>query len=105
MLKNLVFIYMTAQSKQEAIKIAKHLLEKKLVACANIFDKMTSLYHWEGKLAEAQEAVLIAKTTDEKFAAVKKEIETIHSYTVPCIVKIPVLANEKFAKWVEEEVR
>jgi len=98
---NFIFIYITNPTKKEARKIAKYLLEKKLIACANIFP-IDSLYRWKGKIANEKEFVLIAKTKKANFEKVKKEVEKIHSYTVPCIVKIPVSSNEKYYKWLNE---
>ncbi len=98
-----IFIYITNPSKEKAKDIAKHLLEKKLIACANIFP-IESLYWWEGKITEDSEAVLIAKTLEENFEAVRGEIEKIHPYTIPCGIKINVESNEKYFSWLKGEV-
>ncbi len=104
-LVNFIFIYITNPTKQEARKIAKHLLSKKLIACANIHRPVNSLYPWKGKLADESECILIAKTLEENFEKVKKEVEKIHSYTIPCIVKIPVSSNQKYFDWLKREVK
>ena len=96
-----IFIYITNPTKKEARKIAKHLLSKKLIACANIFP-VDSLYRDKSKIAEEKEFVLIAKTKKDNFEQVKKEVEKIHPYDIPCIVKIPVSSNEKYYKWLKE---
>ena len=101
---NLIFVYITNPTRKEAKKIAKHLLKKKLIACANIFP-IDSLYWWEGKIVQEKEFVLIAKTKKENFEKVKREVENIHSYEIPCIVKIPVSSNEKYYKWIKKEVK
>ena len=98
---NFIFIYITNPTKKEARKIAKHLLEKKLIACANIFP-ISSLYWWKGRITDEKEFVLIAKTKKTNFEKVKNEVERIHSYTIPCIVKIPVSSNKKYYKWLNE---
>lgn len=103
-MNNFIFIYITNPSLEEAKKIAKHLLEKKLVACTNIFP-INSLYWWEGKIADENEFVTIAKTTEENFEKVKTEVEKIHPYTIPCITKIPVSSNEKFFNWLKSEIK
>ncbi len=99
-----VLVYVTNPSAEEAKKIAKHLLEKRLISCANIYDNVSSLYHWEGKIADEKECVLIAKTTEDMYEAVKGEIEKMHPYKIPCIIKIPVDSNKKFSDWVKGEV-
>jgi len=99
-----VFIYTTASSKEEAQKITRHLLKKKLIACANIFP-ITSVYEWKGKIRDQGEVAMILKTLKTKSAAVKKEIEQIHSYDVPCIAEIDVKVNDAYARWIHELVR
>lgn len=101
---NLIFIYITNPTKKEAQNIATHLFDKKLIACANIHGPVESLYPWKGKLAKEKEYILIAKTLEKHFERVKREVEKMHSYEVPCIVKIPVKSNEKYAEWVCEEM-
>ena len=98
-----VFIYVTNPSKEEAVRIAKHLLEKKLIACANIFP-INSIYRWGGKMTEDEEFVLIAKTTSDRSGQVEDEVKTTHPYKIPCIVKIPVSANREYLDWLRDEV-
>lgn len=98
------FIYITAPSLEEAEKIAKRLLEKKIAACVNIFP-IKSFFWWKGKIETATEFALIVKTTTEKFAEVRDEVKAIHSYTTPCICAIPIERGLKeFLDWIEETV-
>ena len=99
----MIFIYVTCKDQKEAKKISKHLLEKKLVACANMFP-ITSMYSWEGKITEENEFVLLLKTKEENYNKIKKEIETIHSYDIPCVAKLDVKFNKKYGDWVMQEV-
>jgi len=101
---NFILIYITNPTKKEAKKIASSLLKKRLIACANIFP-ISSLYWWKGKIVDDNEFVLIAKTTKNNFEKVKKEIEKIHPYKIPCIVKIPVSSNKKFFDWLKNEIK
>jgi periplasmic divalent cation tolerance protein len=100
---NFIFIYITNPSRKKAKEIAKHLLEKRLIACANIFP-IESLYGWKKKIAEEKEFVLIAKTLEKNFEKVRKEVEKIHPYEVPCLIKIPVSSNEEYFRWLEREI-
>jgi periplasmic divalent cation tolerance protein len=102
---NFVLVYITNSSKEEARKIAKHLVGKKLIACANIFGPINSIYPWKGKIADETEFVLIVKTSEANFGKVKSEVEKIHSYTIPCIVKIPVSSNKKYFDWLKSEIK
>jgi len=102
-MNNFIFVYITNPSEKEAKKIARHLLAKKLIACANIFP-IKSMYQWKGKLADEKEFVLIAKTSSKNFEKVKKEVEKIHPYEIPCIARIPVSSNEKYFNWLKNQL-
>ncbi len=98
------FIYVTASSKDEAERIAKRLLEKKLAACVNVLP-IKSYFWWEGRIEEAEEYAMIVKTRAEMFSKVRDEIKAIHSYSVPCICAIPIERGlEEFLKWIDETV-
>lgn len=100
----IALVYVTVKDKDEALKISKTLLAKKLIACANIFDNTTSIYEWNGELCEENEVVMILKTMDKLFESLKDEILSLHSYENPAIVKLGVNdASEKFASWVEAQ--
>lgn len=92
------FIYVTTKDKQEALSIAKNLLQRKLVACANFFP-IGSVYYSGEEVVEDKEYVLILKT-DGEFKAVSGEIEKLHSYDVPCVAKIPVEFNDRYREWL-----
>lgn len=101
----MILIYVTCKDIEEAKKISKNLLEKRLIACANMFP-INSMYWWEGKINEDKEFALIIKTKKEKFDEVKKEIKKIHSYKVPCIVSFDIKrGNEDFLNWIKKEVK
>jgi len=102
----LVIGYVTCKNSQEAKKIAKYLLEKKLIACGNIVNKIDSVYRWKGKIVNESEALLLLKTESKKINKIKKEIQGIHSYSVPCIEFIKVSdVNKNYEKWVIEELK
>ncbi len=90
-------IYITCKDTEEAEKISKHLLRKRLIACANIFP-IKSMYLWEGKITDDNEVVLLAKGMD--YENIKKEVKKIHSYKIPCILKINVDGNSEYLNWV-----
>lgn len=98
-------IYATFGSKEEAVSIAHKLLAEKLIACANIFDGSTSVYRWNGEVQQQSEAILFAKTTQEKAQKVVSRIKELHSYELPCVLVLPVESGlPEFMKWVEGEV-
>ncbi len=98
-----VFAYITAGSRDEALRIGRRLVEERLAACVNILDGMTSVYRWEGAVEEAGEAVLIAKTRADLFERLAARVRALHSYDVPCVVELTVgRGNPAYLAWLEE---
>jgi len=95
-------IYITHANLEEARKVTSHLLEKKLIACANLFP-IESSYWWQGQIANENEVVAIVKTRSQNWEKVKSEVKKIHPYKVPCIIKIEVEANEDYEAWIDSE--
>ena len=98
----MILIYITCKDNKEAKKISKALLEKRLVACTNIHP-IGSMYWWENKIQEDNEVVLLAKTGEKNYEKVKEEVQKLHSYEIPCILRIKAEANKEYNKWIEEE--
>ncbi|MEK6808149.1 MAG: divalent-cation tolerance protein CutA, partial [Nanoarchaeota archaeon] len=73
------------------------------IACANLFP-IKSIYWWGGKIAKENETVIIVKTNNKNFKKLESEVKKIHSYSVPCILKIDVEANEEYIGWLKEVI-
>jgi periplasmic divalent cation tolerance protein len=100
-----VVLYVTAPNEEEAKRMARELVEKKLVACVNIFP-ITSLYRWKGELQEEKEVAMILKTSAGRVEEVIKELRKIHPYELPCILCLSVSGGlPEFLRWVEEETQ
>lgn len=101
-----IFIYVTVPSEAEAQKIAEAVVVDRLAACANIIPGMKSVYHWQGKIEQANETVLIFKTRDTLFDAVEARVKELHSYDTPCIVSLPLTdVNDGFMQWIFAETK
>ncbi len=96
-------LYVTYPDERTARELSRRLLEKKMVACANIFP-IQSAYWWEGAVQSEGEWVSILKTTLEVWPEVEKELLEIHPYDTPCILKIEVSANESYEQWIRDSV-
>lgn len=99
----IVIIYSTFPDKVSAMAVAKTILQEKRAACINIFPAVVSLYEWEGKLEETEEVVMIAKTAKNRAEELTERIISLHSYSCPCVVVVPVEGgNSDFLQWVAE---
>jgi periplasmic divalent cation tolerance protein len=97
-------IYITASSVDEATAIGRSLVDERLAACANVLPGSTSIYHWQGAIAEGRECALIAKTTPQRVDALIVRVKALHSYDCPCIVALPITAgNPEFLEWITTE--
>ena len=96
--------YITCKDQKEAEKISKHLLEKRLIACSNMFP-IKSMYWWQGKIQNDNEIIIIAKTNEKNFTKVKEVVKKLHSYEIPCILKIDAKANSDYERWAEKEIK
>ena len=101
-----IIVFVTAAHKEEAEGIARVLLQERLVACVNILSGVRSLFWWEGKIDEAQETLMLMKTTRDKFSGLSERVQSLHSYEVPEIIAVPIQTGEEtYLKWVEESVK
>lgn len=101
-----VCVYMTAKDAEEARKIGTDLVHNRLAACVNVLDHMRSFYHWEGRVQEDREAVLIAKTAEDRVTALTERVKSLHSYDCPCIIALPILGGHPdYIEWIRTETR
>lgn len=99
-------VYTTFPDRTAAEEAARALLERRLIACANILPGMVSLYRWEGKTERAEEVVMLLKTTAARADAVVAvaAVAALHPYEVPAIVILPVAGGgAPFLAWIAAE--
>lgn len=99
-----IVVLITAGSEEEGVKIAKALVEARLIACANLIGGIRSLYRWEGKVCDDPEILLLCKTLRKHFAELSEKVKSIHSYDVPEIIALPLEEGWRpYLDWVEQE--
>lgn len=103
----MLLFYVPCPNKASAEKIARTLLEEKLIGCANIVPGMESHYWWEGKLETSSEHILLLKTlkTPDAQKNIEKRVTELHPYDVPCVMSLPVAAiNEPYLSWLAQSL-
>lgn len=101
-----IVVFVTAANIEEARKIADKLIQDKLAACVNMIDNVKSLFWWEGKLDSAQEVMLVIKSAKSKFSKIVNAVKSVHSYEVPEIIALPIIAGEKkYLRWIDDSFR
>ncbi|MGH9864637.1 MAG: divalent-cation tolerance protein CutA [Candidatus Acidiferrales bacterium] len=101
-----IVVMVTCGSAREAKKVARAVVEAQLAACANIVtNPVKSIYRWKGKLETASEVLVVIKSTRKRFSALEREIRRVHSYEVPEIIALPVIAGlAPYQRWIEDSV-
>ena len=91
---------------KEARKISSSLIKNKLVACVNIITGIVSEYWWKGKIEKSKEVLLIIKTEKAMLKRLIKNVKSVHSYTVPEIIALPIIGgNADYLKWINENLK
>ncbi len=104
-MSELTLIYTTCANHQEALRIARVLVEEQLAACANVMPPHTAVYRWQDQIQEEPEVAMLVKTRADLTARVSERIKSLHSYSTPCVVALPIQGgNPDFLIWIGAEV-
>ena len=100
-----IVVYVTAGSAEEAEQLAQTLVGEKLAACVNRIKSVRSVYRWQGQVEQSDEELLIIKTRKDLFAALEMRVRALHSYSVPEIIALPVVAGSAgYLGWLRDQV-
>jgi periplasmic divalent cation tolerance protein len=96
----------TVPSVDEGKRIVRSLVEQRLVACGNVVPGAVSIYRWHGAIEEAAEAVVLLKTTVERWHALREALPRLHPYEVPELVVVPIAGGHRpYLDWLSAETR
>ena len=97
-----VVVLVTCGSWAEARRIARNIVMRRLAACANLMESpVQSVYRWKGRVEEAREFLLLIKTSRRRLAALRAEVEKLHSYDVPEFIALPIVAgSRRYLNWL-----
>jgi len=99
-------VVVTVPDREKAREIARLVIERCLVACAQISGPVESIYWWEGKVESGQEWVLTMKTKRSLYSRLESLIRKVHPYKVPQIIALPIIEGYRdYLRWIESEVR
>jgi periplasmic divalent cation tolerance protein len=99
-------VLVTAPTPERAAEIARALVEERLAACGNVVPAIRSIYRWEGKVQDDQEALLVLKTTRDRFEALRERVVALHPYQVPEVLALEVEAGSApYLAWIAAETR
>ena len=101
-----IVVLVTCGSEEEALKIANALVESRLAACVNLVAPIRSIYRWEERIWDEKEWLLIIKTQRDRFEDLEKKVKSLHSYSVPEIVSLPIVeGSSSYLNWITENTK
>lgn len=101
-----LMVITTVGNESDALRVAKSLVERRLVACVNVSAQVRSFYSWKGSLEDEAEHMLFMKTRDERFQELEKALGEIHPYDVPELIAVPIeKGSAAYLGWVDENVK
>jgi periplasmic divalent cation tolerance protein len=96
----------TVAKPAEAEKLARTLVEERLVACATLLPAVESIYRWQGAIESSCETLLLLKTSVKRLAALETRLHELHSYQTPEFLVLPVESgSHAYLDWLLESVR
>ncbi len=96
-----IVVLSTCGSEKEAEELAQVLVGERLAACVSVVPRVRSFYRWKGAVENAEEWLLLIKSSRASFDQLRKAIEKVHSYEVPEILALPVVdGSEAYLEWV-----
>ena len=99
-----IVVLTTLASADEAVALVRVLLDRRLVACGTVLPGARSLYRWEGKIADEQEAVVLLKTRSARLDALRDAFVELHPYRVPELLALPVsFGLDRYLEWIGGE--
>jgi len=98
-----LIVFVTTPNNDAAARIAEALVSERLAACVNIVPAIESIYRWEGKVARDREALMMIKTTGERYPEVERRVKELHSYSTPEVVAIAIEQGSlQYLEWLRD---
>jgi periplasmic divalent cation tolerance protein len=96
----------TTDSREDADRIARALVEQRVAGCVQILGPISSTYRWQGEIETAEEWLCLIKSRRDRYPDLEQAIQELHSYDVPEILATPVVAGSAaYLQWLADELR
>ena len=100
-----VMVFVTCPRGRVARRLATIVVTKRLAACVNIVPAVRSIFRWQGKMEQGDEALLLIKTTARRFPALSRAIKAAHPYDVPEMIALPIATGfPPYLAWISQSV-
>lgn len=96
----------TIARREDALRIAGALIEKRLAACVQILGPVLSIYRWNGAVEQAEEWQCLIKSRQDLFEEVARSIKAIHPYETPEIIATVISSGSAaYLQWLHDELK
>ena len=100
-----VVVLSTVGKAEDASRIARALVERRLAACVNVVPGVRSFYRWKGAVEEEDERLLVIKTRRDRFEALREALVALHPYELPEAIVLPIEAGHvPYLAWLDDSV-
>jgi periplasmic divalent cation tolerance protein len=101
-----IVVLSTCGSEEEADRLSRLLVERRLAACVNILPNMRSVYRWNGAIESANECLLVIKSSRALFDQLRSALESAHSYELPEALALTVIdGSPAYLKWLDASLQ
>ncbi len=99
-----LIVFSTFPDEASARKTATRLVEERVAACVSILPGLTSIYRWQEKLEQADETLIMIKTTQEAYSQLESSLKACHPYELPEIIAVGADTGlPGYLHWVAQE--
>ena len=100
-LPKMVVVLVTCPTQAVGRRLAERLVKSHLAACVNLIPQVESIFQWQGKIDRCREALLVVKTTAERFERLRRTVVQFHPYKVPEVIALPIAAGHPpYLRWL-----
>jgi periplasmic divalent cation tolerance protein len=97
--------FSTVGSAEDAERLARALVERRLAACVSVVPGVVSIYRWKGAVEREEEHLLVIKTRTERLPALSEALVALHPYEVPELLALDVAdGHPPYLAWLDESV-
>jgi periplasmic divalent cation tolerance protein len=101
-----IVVFSACSTLDEARRIARKLIESRLAACVNVMPGVKSFYRWKGVIEEADECLMVIKSSRDLVDRLRLELEKAHTYEVPEVVAVPIVTGSpNYLNWLDIELK
>jgi len=105
-MENYIQVITTVDDKEEAQRLARAIVEKRLAACVQIIGPVSSIYWWEDNIVEEPEHICLMKSRENLYPELEQVIMEEHSYEIPEILVVPVSRGSAgYFSWMDRELK